>query len=239
MNKIALAKGLAEVAERGAGRLGSSMTTMADWAKADPKWTSSIAQLGRRRLTPRYDMGAPLNLTKVRPQYSMNPQPFGMKMAAVNFIAQSINDELTKEATGLGGTLASVLSPARGLVTGLMGKAAPALEKGFGAIGSQAYKLPEGGMLSKLLTGGSAPTYDVGERTFLNAPELGRTVAKRVGIGTGVGAAGVLGAEAPFKAENNAAYEQQQEHPLRAWLAQHLAGAPKLQHKSYLNPFSM
>jgi hypothetical protein len=147
---------------------------------------------------------------------------------------------MEKEASGLGGTLAGFLAKGRGVAGDMMGKVAPAMEKGFGAIGSQTAKLPENGMWSKLLAGsGGLPTNEVGDRSFLNAPELGRTVAKRVGIGAGGALGGTLAAEAPGKMENNRAYEQQQQHPLRAWLAQHLAGAPKLQSKSYLNPLSI
>lgn len=157
------------------------------------------------------------------------------------FIAQAINEEQTKQASGLGGTLAGLLARGQGAASGLMGKAAPMLNKGFGALGSATFKhAPEGGMASKLLMGpAGAPMIENGGNSLLNAPELGKTVAKRVGIGAGAGLGGTLALEAPGKMQNNVAYEQQQQHPLRAWLAQHLAGAPKLQHKSYLSPLSL
>jgi hypothetical protein len=52
------------------------------------------------------------------------------------------------------------------------------------------------------------------------------------------GLGGALAVEAPGKMHDNAAYAQQQQHPIRSWLAQRLAGAPKLQRRSYMNPFS-
>jgi hypothetical protein len=215
-------------------RMGTSQTTPAGWASADPAWgkhLSASAPAPVAAPTPR----GPLNLSNIRPQYSMNPQPFGMKMAAMNFVANAINEERIKQAIPFGGTLSSALESMKGM-------AGRGMERGFGAIGGAAAKLNPEGMASSILAG---PNVVSKLRPFGDqiAPEdavsLGKSVAGRVGIGAGVELGGTLAAEAPVKMYQNYKYNQQQQHPLRSWIMQHMAGAPKLHGRSYLNPFSV
>jgi len=167
------------------------------------------------------------------------PSLLNNKMAC--FVAQSMADDMEKSAAGLGGTLSALLRRGAGAASGLASKAAPALDSGFAALGGQAFRhIPEGSLPAKALfgNGGIVPRVEQGEETLMNLPQLGKTVAKRVGIGAGGALGGTLAVEAPGKMQDNAAYAQQQQHPIRSWLAQRLAGAPKLQSRSYMNPFS-
>jgi hypothetical protein len=149
-------------------------------------------------------------------------------------IAKQIADAQLAQAHEI--KIASMFSRLAGMGAGLAEKASPYLDKGFSRLG-QAASGVQNPILSKLLTGAAHnPSALVGTNGF---NQLGRTVAKRVGAGAGGAYGGAVALEAPFKHQNNEAYEEQQAHPIRSWLAQHLAGAPKLQHRSYLNPFSI
>jgi len=189
----------------------------------------------------------PLNLSKFRGQTGVNPQPFGMKMASTMNQSQTLGlafalrDRMQKEAATA--AVERGLGSLKGLVGGAMSKAQPMLNKGFNAIGAQASRLPEDGMLSKLLIGANrpvGPAAAMGDGTVGNTfSGLGKQVSKRVGAGAGIAAGGTLAAEAPFKAEHNAEVEQQQQHPIRTWLAQHVMGRQPLKHESYLNPLAI
>lgn len=119
-----------------------------------------------------------------------------------------------------------------GLFEKLVSNAAPAARQGFrmaGAAADRTQGIPGiGSSVFNALGGNSAPSLEA----------FGRTALGRVGAGAAGAYGGAVGLEAPFKMHNNAQYAEQQAHPLRSWLAQHLMGQPKRQYKSLLNPFS-
>ena len=159
-----------------------------------------------------------------------------MKQSQLLGLAFAVQDNMQKQAT------AALLERGLGSLRGLASKAAPAVNKGFSAIGEQANKLPPEGLAAKLLVGEKPPvgpavaTAGDVQNSF---GALGKQVAGRTAAGAGIAGAGVLAAEAPFKAINNEQVEEQQQHPIKTWLAQHLQGKQPLQHKSYLNPLAV
>ena len=151
-------------------------------------------------------------------------------------LALEAQDYMQKRAMAarLGGLFSNLSSKVAPMAENVMGKVQPALDTGFRRIGQAAGRV-QNPMLSKLLTGG-VPGADMAALSGTAAQDLGKTVAKRVGVGAGAAYGGAVGLEAPGKYKNNQAYEQQQAHPLRAWLAQHMLGKRKLQSRGYLNP---
>jgi hypothetical protein len=167
-----------------------------------------------------------------------------MNNTAKLFLVTSIHEEMRKEAA------ANLLE--RGL--GYLGRGAEQIEsrmpnnsfsQGVGRLASRA--VPQLGAsspswLSKLLVGSRelAPaTQDMGLSGLENhfQGELGKRLLSRGTVGGALGYGGLTAAEAPGKYENNQRFAQQQAHPIRSWLSQHLQGKPKLQHESYLSPF--
>jgi hypothetical protein len=124
-----------------------------------------------------------------------------------------------------------------GMGSNLAAKAAPTLDRGFSRLGQAAEKI-QNPWMAKLLTGAAPNTGAMAGYAGQATRDLGRTVAKRVGMGTGGAYGGAVALEAPFKHRNNEAYEEQQSHPIASWLKQHLMGSPKLAPKGYLNPFN-
>ena len=124
-----------------------------------------------------------------------------------------------------------------GMGKDVMAKASPYLDKGFSRIGQAVEKI-QNPWMAKLLTGAAPNTGAMAGYAGQATRDLGRTVAKRVGMGTGGAYGGAVALEAPFKHRNNEAYEEQQSHPIASWLKQHLMGSPKLAPKGYLNPFN-
>ena len=185
----------------------------------------------------------PLNLNNFRAQYARNPQPFGVKLAHMNQtnilgLAFELRDHMAKQAAEQ--SVKRGFAALKGLASNVAGKAAPTLDRGFGAIGKATMKLPESGGLSRMLAGDARSAVGSGgEDLAADQIGLGQQVAKRVGTGAAIGAGGALGAEAPFKAQHNAEVAQQQQHPIRTWIQQHLMGKRPMQAQSYLNPFDV
>ena len=207
-----------------------------NWADRPPKWMPKGNQMefpmGEANI-----MSVPRKPTPIIPniQQSMQLNPNIMKRASIDlFVATEINDRRMQKHAG------TMWSALKGMAGQGMAHVQPALDKGFGAVGRGAMKLPStgyGGKATSLLTGGMHDYSDAVNPSDM--ANLGKLVSKRVGVGAGAAYGGTLAAEAPFKYQNNQRYEDQQNHPIRSWLAQHLAGAPKLQPKGYLNPFSI
>jgi hypothetical protein len=161
------------------------------------------------------------------------------------FLVTAIHAEMKKEAMSL---------LERG--AGLLGRGAEGLEsripnsgftQGVGRLAMKAAPqlgASDSNWLIKALVG-SKPLFEnstvpLGQLGEHMEGQLGRRLLSRGAVGgAAAGTAGALGSmavQAPGRFENNQRFEQQQAHPLRSWLAQHLAGKPKLQHQNYLNP---
>jgi hypothetical protein len=176
-----------------------------------------------------------------------NPHP---KMAHTTMLglALALQDEVAKQAhvnvvnrelAALDTMVMQKQAAIAGVLSRLVAKAEPALAKGVTRMGELGTNLKPEGWASKILLGKKgrelADLSNLGEGSV---NQVGNHMLNRVGpAAMSLGATGAfLGAESPGKMQNNAAYAEQEQHPIRSWLQQNVMGRKPLQHRSYLNP---
>ena len=200
------------------------------WHSGNPGWAEGTGA----------ELNGPAAIRGQRPDIQragqLNPnilkQAKFMKQSQLLGLAFAVQDQMQKEA------MTGAIERGMGALRGMAGKAVTVLDKGFTRLG-QAAEGVQNPMLAKLLTGAAPNTSAMAGYAGDAANALGKTVAKRVGAGAGIAAGGTLAAEAPFKYENNQQVEQQKQHPLKTWLAQHLQGKRPAVAENYLNPLAI